>query len=330
MITEPKTPKEKTRKIAVKKLLEGAPGELALELLAGDVGTGEKDLDSERIQKLGLALAGFPDYIHSGRIQMIGRSEISYLESLNSVERRAAIVNLPTEFISCILITKGLSPPDELLSLCDSAHIPLIRTPLVSSKAIGLISEFLNEVLAPEVTIHGVLLEMFGLGVLVLGESGIGKSECALDLISRGHRLVSDDVVRIRRIGKRLSGESPELTFEHLEIHGLGIINVRELFGVSSMCKNIRVDLCIELIRQGDIDEVERIGIGLETKEHDLMGVRIPRFSLPVRPGRNLGTLFETAVKVFLLRVAGYDAASVLIEKHTKMLGRAADQGSLN
>jgi HPr kinase/phosphorylase len=196
----------------------------------------------------------------------------------------------------------------------------------VSSKAIGAITEFLNEQLALEVTIHGVLLEMFGLGVLVQGESGIGKSECALDLISRHHRLVADDAIRIKRVGPRLEGSSPPLTFEHLEIRGLGIINVRQVFGVSSICNSIRVELCIELKKWNDGDSHERIGFGAGPSTKEILGVAVPRFVLPVRPGRNLAILFETAVKLYMLRNEGYDAARDLVARHDAIVGGAGER----
>jgi HPr kinase/phosphorylase len=189
-----------------------------------------------------------------------------------------------------------------------------LQTPLVSSKTIGIVTNYLQKRLAPQITVHGVLLEIYGVGVLILGESGIGKSECALDLITRGHRLISDDAVCIKRIGTDLEGRSPDLIREHIEIRGLGILNVRELFGVTSIGKCKQIELCIELIKWSAAGEIERIG--LEIGEQDVFGVKIPKVVLPVSSGRNLSTLVETAVRVHLLRAAGYDAAQRLIEKH--------------
>jgi HPr kinase/phosphorylase len=172
--------------------------------------------------------------------------------------------------------------------------------------------------LAPQTMLHGVLLGMYGLGVFLQGESGIGKSECALDLITRGHHLISDDAVWVKKIGDKLEGRSPELTYEHLEIRGLGIINIRDLFGVSAVGKQIKIDLCIELKKWDELGEIERLG--LETKETEIFGVRIPKFVLPVSSGRNVSTLVETAVRVHLLRATGYDAAQKLIKKHMEIL----------
>lgn len=195
---------------------------------------------------------------------------------------------------------------------------------MVSSNLIRVVSGFLSNVLAPQTSIHGVLMGMYGLGVLLLGESGVGKSECALDLITRGHGLISDDIILFKRIGDKLEGTSPELTFEHLEIRGLGIINIRDLFGGSAIGKQKKtIDLCVELRKWDEVEEVERLG--LETRECDIFGVKLPKFMLPVSPGRTISTLVETAIRVHLLRLSGCDAAQKLIERHTKMLAEASE-----
>ena len=205
---EPHTAGTNNKSLSIRRFVDNVPAELGIEVLAGADGLETKFINSERIQKLGLALSGFPDYIHLGRIQMFGKSELSYLNSLDDPSRTEAIENIRADSVSCILVTKALEPPKELVDMCERSSVPLLRTPAVSSKAIGVITGLLNEQLAAEITIHGVLMEMFGLGVLVLGESGIGKSECALDLISRHHRLVADDSIRVKRVGQRLEGEA--------------------------------------------------------------------------------------------------------------------------
>ena len=304
--------------ITVAEFIEKSPTEMNLSVLAGKKGLERKVINSPRIQKLGLALAGFAHYIHAGRIQIVGQSEISYLMQLEKDKRIEAIYNLDLEKICCILTTKNLNPPQELLDIADEKELPIVGTSQVSSKAIGTISTFLEEILAPQATLHGVLMGMYGIGILVLGDSGIGKSECALDLIARGHHLISDDTVLIKKIGDKLEGTSPDLTYEHLEIRGLGIINIRDLFGVSAIGKNIRIELLIELKRWTDVPEIDRLG--LETQEFEIFGVKVSKFVLPVSAGRNLSTLVETAVRVYLLRTAGFDAAQKLIEKHTTLV----------
>lgn len=306
--------------ISVADFVERSPRDLKIETLAGRGGLSEKFIASERIQKLGLALAGFSDYIRAGRIQIVGQSEISYLAQQTSAQRIEAINRLDTEKICCILITKNLAPPEEMLAIADRRKLPILRTNLVSSRAIQTVSAFLADALAPQATIHGVLVGMYGIGVLLIGESGIGKSECALDLITGGHQLVSDDAVLTKKIGGALVGSSPELTREHLEVRGLGIINVRNLYGVWAVAPPKKIVLCIEFKKWRDAPEIERLG--LETYNEEILGVKIAKFTLPVSAGRNLATLVEAAVRVFLLRINGVDAAQNLIEKHTALLAR--------
>jgi HPr kinase/phosphorylase len=304
--------------ITVAEFIEKSPIEMNLSVLAGKNGLQKKIINSPRIQKLGLALAGFAHYIHAGRIQIVGQSEISYLTQLERDKRIEAICNLDLEKICCILTTKNLNPPKELLDIAEERNLPIVGTSQVSSKAIGMISSFLEEILAPQVTLHGVLMGMYGIGIFILGESGIGKSECALDLIARGHYLISDDTVLIKKIGDKLEGTSPDLTYEHLEIRGLGIINIRDLFGVSAIGKTKQIELLIEFKRWTDVPEIDRLG--LDTQEFEIFGVKVSKFVLPVSAGRNLSTLVETAVRVYLLRSAGFDAARKLIEKHTTLV----------
>jgi HPr kinase/phosphorylase len=308
--------------ISVSDFVVNAPAEMKIELIAGDInGANDENrrIVSARIQKLGLALAGFSRYIHTGRLQMVGQSEISYLNQLEKEARIKALRNLDLDKICCILITKNLKAPAELLEIAEEVGLPVLRTPKVSSIAISIVSAFLQEALAPEKNIHGVLVGMYGIGVLICGNSGIGKSECALDLITRGHNLIADDSVIVKRIGNKIQGSSPDLTREHLEIRGLGIINVREVFGITAVGKQKKqIDLCVELKKWDEIEEVERLG--LDTKEEDILGIKIIKFVLPVSTGRTTSTLVETAIRVHLLRLNGYDAAQNLIEKHTKLI----------
>ncbi|CAN5446323.1 HPr(Ser) kinase/phosphatase [soil metagenome] len=314
----PSNKKNESPKISVADFIEKSSAELDIEILAGKEGLKQKQIVSGRIQKLGLALAGFTHYIHEGRIQIVGQSEISYLLQLEKTQRIEAISNLDLEKICCILITKKLEPSAELLEIADEWKLPILRTAQVSSNTIGIISKLLSKILAPQITLHGVLIGMYGLGVLLLGESGIGKSECALDLIARGHRLIADDAVLIKKIGENLEGFSPELTYEHLEIRGLGIINVRNLFGISAVGNSKKVELCIEFKKWRDAISIERLG--LDSCEEEIFGVKLTKFILPVSAGRNLSVLVETAVRVHLLKIAGFDAAQQLIAKHSEMV----------
>jgi HPr kinase/phosphorylase len=314
--------------ITVGDFIAHAPAQLELRVLAGNRGLSARQITSSRIQKLGLALSGFTHYIHAGRVQIIGQSEVLFLGQLTPERRREAIDNLSLETISCVLVTKEQMPPVEFVEAAEREGLPLLQTTLVSSIAIGVVTDYLRETLAPRELRHGVLLDAYGLGVLIEGDSGIGKSECALDLIVRGHRLVADDLVEVRRIGAdHLLGSAPELLREHMEIRGLGIINIRDLYGVAAISGPKQVGLSIRLERWQDAREVERLGIDERTVE--ILGVQVPHVLLPVSPGRNLSTLIETALRVHLLRLRGYNAAESFVARHNQMLGDdAATSGS--
>ena len=313
--------------VTVSEFIAHAPPQLELRVLAGHRGAPLRHLNSARIQKLGLALAGFAHYIHPGRLQIVGQTEIRYLNELTIEKRLESIRNLSLDRIACVLVTKALEPSAELIAAAEETQLPVLQTTLVSSSAITVVTNYLNELLAPRVIRHGVLIDLYGLGVLIEGSSGIGKSECALDLVSRGHRFVSDDVVEVRRIGTdQLMGTAPELLREHLEIRGLGIINIRDLFGVSAISFSKTIDLLIRLERWDEASEVDRLGIDAQAVE--ILGVKVPQVLIPVSPGRNLSTLVETAARVQLMRLRGYDAAQKFVERHDQMLeAEAIKQG---
>lgn len=305
--------------ITVAEFVARAPRALELKVVAGASGADARRITLSRIQKLGLALAGFRHYLHPGRVQIIGQSEISYLNELSSDARREAITHLELDRISCALVTKDLGVPPELAEAFDHARLPLLQTPLVSSEAITHVTLFLNRELAPCEVRHGVLLDLYGIGVLIEGRSGIGKSECALDLIVRGHRLVADDQVEVRRVSSdTLAGSAPELLREIIEIRGLGILNVREVYGVSAISESKNIELSIKLERWSEANEVERLGIDAQATE--ILGLSVPHVLLPVSPGRNLSTLVETAVRVHLLRARGHDAARDFIARHDELM----------
>ena len=212
-----------------------------------------------------------------------------------------------------------LRRPAELVGAANEAGTPLLQTPLVSSEAIQLATDYLQEALAPRAMLHGVLMDIYGTGVLIEGESGIGKSECALDLIASGHRLVSDDVIEVWCAGTDLlMGRAPELLREHLEIRGLGILNIRDLFGVSAIAATKKIDLSIRFEMWESAREVDRLGI--DTRATEILGTSVPQFLIPVSRGRNLATLVETAVRVHLLRESGQDSAQEFVARHTQML----------
>ncbi len=270
----------------------------------------DNEIRSARIQKLGMALAGFTGYIHPDRVQIFGSSELNYFKALDSESRMTAIERLRRYRICCIVVTKGLEIPGELLKLSVEEKIPVLRSLELSSVSAERITEYLELRLAPRMTIHGVLIEIFGLGVLILGPSGIGKSECALELVLKGHRLITDDAVELTRLGiDRLSGSGGDVLKHHMELRGLGIINIRELFGISATGTSQNIDFAVKLERWKSDAEYDRLG--LEQSSVEFLGVSIPLIGMPVAPGRNVATLVEVAARIHLLRQRGYKTLTI-------------------
>jgi len=289
--------------ISVQELVDAVELGLQFEILHGGDGLAKR-INSPRIQKLGLALAGCTQYIQAGRIQLLGGSETNYINTLDPKAREKAIRGLLPLAICCIVITKGLESPEGLRALAHECSFALLRTSDPSSVAIRRITDFLEARLAPVTTLHGVFVEVFGLGVLILGPSGIGKSECALELVLRGHRLITDDSVVITyRGGERLIGAAGPVLKYHMEVRGIGIIDIRELFGVSAVSEQHTVDFAIRLEKWKPEGEYDRLGLDLRTLE--VMGARVPVLDIPVAPGRNISTLVEVAARTHLLRRHG-------------------------
>jgi len=295
---------------------------LTLELLAGNDGL-DRLITSPHVQKTGLALAGFHEYLKPGRVLILGESEIRYLESLELAQRVDAMRQAFTHDFPCILITGGFAPPHELVVEADRAHLPLLQTPLPTPTAIAKLGSLLEDSLAERTVLHAVLMDILGLGVLITGESGIGKSECALDLIVRGHRLVADDTVDVRRRAETiLIGSCPELTRHHMELRGLGVINVKELFGIASTRSSKRVELVVQLERWVPTREYERLG--LDDEFYEILGLKVPLIRMPVAPGRNIAILVEVAGRNQLLRSRGRHPARELAERLERTLRQTA------
>jgi HPr kinase/phosphorylase len=304
--------------VPVSALLAPAATHLGLRLVAGEAGL-DRSIDRSRVQRPGLALSGYIDYIRYGRVQIIGGSEIGYLRKLSARKRAEALARLGRCQVSCFVVTKGLSPPRELLSQASARGVPVLVTDTESTPFVKQLSRFLDEQLAMRLHLHAVLMDVFGLGVLIQGESGIGKSECGLDLIDRGHRLVADDVVEIRRMSDTLLGASPDLTRYHMELRGLGVINIKDLYGVSSIRLEKRVELVVSLERWEAGKEYDRLGLGDES--FLILGVELPLIRMPVAPGRNLAILVEVAARNRLAKTRGYDAARRFADSVDEMIG---------
>jgi HPr kinase/phosphorylase len=291
---------------------------LPLELLSGAGGV-EREIASPHIQKTGLALTGFDEYLRPARILVFGESEVRYLETLPSERRLNTLASVFSHDIPCVLITGGWTAPVELLLASERYHVPLLRTAVATPLAIAKLTALLDDRLAVREVIHGVLMDILGLGVLIVGESGIGKSECALDLVVRGHRLVADDTVEIRRRGEtEIVGTCPELTRHHMEVRGLGVINIRDLFGVASTRTAKRVELVVQLERWDAAREYDRLGI--DENVYELLGLKVPLIRMPVAPGRSLAILVEVAARNQLLRARGLNAAKELVSRLERRL----------
>ncbi len=284
----------------------------ALEDLEMRVVTGEAGFNRAiswgRIQRPGLALAGFIPYIKPGRIQILGESELNYLDTMPADVRRERIEAICALPVAAFVITKGQKPPEDIVRECRRREIPLLVSDRTTSVVIQSITRVLEDELAPSTTLHGVFVDVYGMGVLLLGESGIGKSECALDLVHRGHRLVADDAVEIRRYPSgALVGRAAEMIRYHMELRGIGIINIKHLFGVSAVRASKSVELVIELQRWDPTKKYDRLGLDGET--YVILERERPLLRLPVASGRNLALLIEIAARNELLKSQGYDAA---------------------
>lgn len=304
-----------TPAVTVRGLLDLRPETvgLSISLIAGAQGL-DRQITSPYIQKTGLALAGFHQYLQAGRILIFGDSELRFLESLDPRHRREALARSLAMDLPCLLVTGGADLPAEVAIEGERANVPILRTPVPTATAIGKLTAILEDRLAVREVIHGVLLDILGLGVLIVGESGIGKSECALDLVVRGHRLVADDTVEIRRRAESVViGACPELTRHHMEVRGLGLINIRDLFGVASTRTSKRVELVVQLDRWDSNREYDRLG--LDDATYGLLGSRVPLIQMPVGPGRNLAILVEVAARNQLLRMRGINAARELVAR---------------
>jgi HPr kinase/phosphorylase len=319
-VTEPIQPSGVTVATVLRDLADSRA--LDLELLAGAEGL-DRRITIPHTQKTGLALSGFDAYLRDGRVLVFGESEIRYLEGLAPAERTGVLQRVLGHNLPCLLVTDGFVPTPELVIEADRARIPLLVTRAATPEAMARLSAVLDTYLAARGVIHGVLMDILGLGVLMIGESGIGKSECALDLVVRGHRLVADDAVELRcRAQSFVLGHCPELTRHHMEIRGLGLINVQDLFGVASTRTSKRVELVVQLERWEPGREYDRLG--LDERYYELLGIRIPMIRMPVGPGRNVAILVEVAARNQLLRTRGHDAARRLIDKLNQQLEPAA------
>ena len=271
-------------------------------------------IDHPRIQKSGLVLVGHMVGLVPSRIQVLGETELSFLESLGPEERAARCDAFFGAGLSLVMVSRGVEPPPELVVSARDHDVPLVVATPRSSRTIQVVHSVLDRLLAPSETRHGVLIDIHGIGTLLVGPSGIGKSECALFLLDRGHRLVADDQVMLRRTPEgALMGRPPPLLRHHLELRGVGILNVRDLFGATAVRDSKIVQLVIQLQPVGSEETIDRLGLDDETLE--ILGIPLPLLRIPVQPGRNMAVLLEVAARNQLLKRAGHHAARAFVDK---------------
>jgi HPr kinase/phosphorylase len=299
--------------LTVRALLDDPALEMKVRLVAGSSGL-SREINHPRIQKSGLALVGHLHGIHPNRVQVLGETELSYLETLDLETQAIAAAQLFSASMACVLVTRGVDPPRAFCEEAERTGTPLVVCAERTSSAITALHTLLDERLAPRSRIHGVLVDVFEVGVLLLGQSGIGKSECALELVLRGHRLVADDVIECDyRPPGMIFGQSAALLRHHIEVRGLGILNIKDLYGVTAIRERKRIDLIVRLeLEKGD-GAFDRIG--LDDHHREILAVPIREVSLPVRPGRNMSSIIEIAARNELLRHAGHHAARDFVQR---------------
>jgi HPr kinase/phosphorylase len=302
-------------------LLEDRQFDLRLTLVSGKRGLSRK-IASTRIQKPGLALAGFTDYLHKERLQVFGNTEMSYLRELPRERAAQVVSNFFAQQVACLVVTKGIEVPPEILAASEAHGVPVLSTSHLSSIFIESVQSYLEDILAVSTSLHGVLLDVFGVGILLLGKSGIGKSEIALDLVMRGHRLVADDIVDIkRRTPESVYGTGSEIIKHHMEVRGLGIINIKDLFGVAAIRDRKKIEIVLELVDWDPHVEYDRLGV--EEKKFRILDVEIPVLIVPVRPGRNMTTIVEVAARNHLLKLQGHHSAREFQERLNRAIALA-------
>lgn len=299
---------ESTAQITVKELLEGKSESLELELLTPEVGLDRIIADSD-ISSPGLALSGYTERFPEGRTQVFGETEMRYLASLDPGRAKELLGALFTFAIPVVFITKGLSVSEDVLSVAREHGVPLVRTQLTTKEFYRRVKPYLEGALAPTTQLHGSLADVYGVGLLFTGTSGVGKSECVLDLVERGHRLVADDLVMVSRRGADvLIGQGHELQAHHMEIRGLGIIDVRALFGIRAIRQQKRLEVIVQLEHWVDGKEYARTG--LDTSETQVLDVPIPTVTIPLNPGKNITVIAEVVAMDHLLKYSGVDTAA--------------------
>ncbi len=268
-------------------------------------------ISNNEVNRPSLQIAGFFEYFDNTRVQVIGMVEISYLRKMEKDKRMESLEALFKSGIPAIVLTRDIEPPEEMIHLAKKYSVPFLRSHMSTSRFLSALIAYLNLHLAPRLTMHGVLVEVYGEGILLLGDSGVGKSETAIELVKRGHRLVADDAVEIKRVSDiSLVGSAPSIIKHFVELRGIGIVDVRQIFGMGAIKETEKIDMIIHLEPWQDKKQYDRLG--LNTEYDDILGVNIPSLTIPVKPGRNLAVVVEVAAMNNRQKKLGYNAAEEL------------------
>lgn len=305
----------------VREFISALSSRLPITVLSGE-NLLDRRIVSAAIQKPGLVLTGLYEYFHPDRLQVIGRSEVRFLADAGPAATEIAR-RLCEPLVPAFLIVSGLEPPPALLAQAGEVGVPVLLTESTAAEIMELGTHYLAVRLAPRVQIHGTLVDLYGLGVLIIGDSGLGKSESALELITRGHRLIADDAVEIRLVEDELFGSAPDLTRHLLEVRGIGIINVRDMFGVGGVREDSRLGQVVRLVRFESTASIERLGA--DVRRWEILGVGLPLVEIPVAAGRNLAVLLEIAARRQLLAASGRNASRMLQSELARRLSPPAD-----
>lgn len=301
--------------VSVDALFRDMAEQLELQWHAGRAG-GQRTLSSETIQKPALALIGHLNFVHPNRVQVLGCAEMDYLRGLSESELKDSINHLFSTELAAIIVSNNEKVPELLSAGAERTNTPLLTSPLASPVLMSYLGHYLTQRLAESTSVHGVFLEVLGTGILIKGTAGVGKSELALELITRGHRLVADDVVELRHVApKTLEGSCPALIRDFLEVRGLGILNIRYLFGETSVKRQKNLKLIVELVHPDEVGEAGLNRLDMVASTTSILGVDIPKVRIPVAAGRNLSVLVEVAVRNHILKSRGINPVEQFIKR---------------
>ena len=294
--------------------------EFQFELIYGPEGFEKIEITTDDVNRPGLQLAGFFDYFEPQRLQIMGKAENAYVEQFDEAKRTDIFEKLCATGIPAVIVTRNIEVFPELIEAAKKYDVAVLRTNEFTSSVTSALVASLKVSLAPRITLHGVLVELYGEGILILGDRGVGKSETAIELVKRGHRLIADDAVEIKRVSDRtLVGCAPEIIRHFIELRGIGIVDVRRIFGMGAIKETERVDMIINLEQWVEGKMYDRLG--MDNQYTDILGLRIPSLTIPVRPGRNLAVIIEVAAMNHRHKSMGYNAAKELNERMMKSMG---------